>query len=307
MVFLIIGLVVTIGLCVGLGFLEVEVEKTSRWGNEKYIDKELVWKVNKKQFLAVFGLLICLGGCVTKVPANHVGIVYSPFGGTKETTLGEGFAIKSPLDKVYKISTEDQTTTVENLTTQTMDAQYVTSALDIKYRVNTANAYLVFKQYRTLENMSDSLIQPTTQRVLELITTKYNVIDILGEKRSDIYGELEIALAKEFEKYGVEFRSISITDMDAGDKLEAAIEDEAVAKKAVETAEQNRIKAEKDAETKLVKAKAEKEANEILEQSLTDKILQQQWIEKWDGKLPTYYGGSDSGLMFNVGGVNASE
>jgi regulator of protease activity HflC (stomatin/prohibitin superfamily) len=303
MIFLIIGVVITIGLFVVFGFTEVEVEKT-RWGNEKYIDKEVAWKCNKKQCIALLGLLICLGGCVTKIPANHVGIVYSPFGGTKETTLGEGFALKNPLDKVYKISTEDQTTTVKNLTTQTMDAQYVTSALDIKYRVNTANAYLIFKQYRTLENMSASLIQPTTQRVLELITTKYNVIDILGEKRSDIYGELEIALTKEFAKYGVEFRSISITDMDAGDKLEAAIEDEAVAKKAVETAEQNRIKAEKDAETKLVKAKAEKEANEILEKSLTDKILQQQWIEKWDGKLPAYYGGSDTGLMFNVGGEN---
>lgn len=302
MVFLIISLVVTIALFVVFGFTQVEVEKT-RYG-QTYTDKEAVWKLNKGQFLAALGLLIALGGCVTKVPANHVGIVYSPFGGTKETTLGEGFAIKSPLDKVYKISTEDQTTTVENLTTQTKDAQYVTSALDIKYRVNTSNAYLVFKQYRTLENMSGSLIKPTTQRVLELITTKYNVIDILGEKRSDIYSELEVALTKEFEKYGVEFRSISITDMDAGDKLEAAIEDEAVAKKAVETAEQNRIKAEKDAETKLVKAKAEKEANEILEQSLTDKILEQQWIEKWDGKLPTYYGGSDSGLMFNVGGVS---
>lgn len=306
MVFLIVGLVVTLGLFIIFGFTEVEVEKT-RWGNEKYMDKETVWKLNKGQFLAALGLIICLGGCVTKVPANSVGIVYSPFGGTKETTLGEGFASKSPLDKVYKISTEDQTTTVENLTTQTKDAQYVTSALDIKYRVNTSNAYLVFKQYRTLENMSGSLIKPTTQRVLELITIKYNVIDILGEKRSDIYSELEVALTKEFEKYGVEFRSISITDMDAGDKLEAAIEDEAVAKKAVETAEQNRIKAEKDAETKLVKAKAEKEANEILEQSLTDKILEQQWIEKWDGKLPTYYGGSDSGLMFNVGGSNVSK
>ena len=303
MIFLIVGLVVTLGLCVVLGFTEVEVEKT-RWGNEKYMDKETVWKFNKGQFLALFGLLICLGGCITKIPANSVGIVYSPFGGTKETTLSEGFAIKSPLDKVYKISTEDQTTTVENLTTQTMDAQYVTSALDIKYRVNTSNAYLVFKQYRTLENMSGSLIKPTTQRVLELITTKYNVIDILGEKRSDIYSELEVALTKEFEKYGVEFRSISITDMDAGEALEAAITAEAVAKKEVETAEQNLQKAQKEAEKKVVEAQAEKEVNELLDQSLSEKVLEQMWIEKWDGKMPTYYGGSDSGLMFNVGGTN---
>ena len=70
------------------------------------------------------------------------------------------------------MSTEVQTMTVENLTTQTMDAQYLTSVLDIKYRVSASNAYLVFKQFRTMDNMSQNLIIPTTQRVLEMVTTQ---------------------------------------------------------------------------------------------------------------------------------------
>ena len=257
-------------------------------------------------------------GFITKIPANHVGIVYSPFGGTKETTLSEGFARKSPLDKVYKISTETQTKTVDKLTTQTKDAQYLTSSLDIKYKVSDSNAYVVFKQYRTLDKMSDNLIVPTAQRVLELVTTNYNVIDILGEKRSEVYSELEIALDKELAKYGVKFESITINDMDAGDSLEAAITAEAVAKKEVETAEQQlektkmeaqqksvQAQADQDAakikaETKLIEAEAEKKANEMLNQSLSDDILQKQWIEKWNGSMPTYYGG-DAGIMLGVG------
>lgn len=282
-------------------------------------DTEMAWRLQKKQFLAVFGLLIMLGACITKIPANHVGIVYSPFGGTKEQTLSEGFKTKNVLDKVYKISTEVQTMPVTGLTTQTKDAQYLTSTLDIKYKVSASNAFLIFKQYRTLDNMSSNLIVPTTQRVLELITTNYNVIDILGEKRSAVYNELEVALREEFNKYGVEFVSISITDMDAGDALENAITEEAVAKKAVETAEQNLLKAEKEAkqksvqaqaeqdaarieaETKLIEAEAEKKANEMLNQTLTDEILKQQWIEKWSGTMPTYYGGN-ADLMIGVGG-----
>lgn len=293
---LILGVVLTIILFVAMGF---KLEGSG-------YDEKLVWKMNKRQLVSLVGVLIILTSCIATIPANHVGIQYSPFGGTKEETLDEGFTLKSPLDKIYAISTETQTTRIEGLTTQTMDAQYVISELAVKYKVSEANAFMVFKQYRTLENMSTSLIKDTTQRTLEHITTKYNVIDILGEKRNDIYSELEIALAKELAKYGVEFDSISITDMDAGEKLEAAIEDEAVAKKAAETAEQNRIKAEKDAETKLVKAKAEKEANELLEKSLTDRILQQQWIEKWDGKMPTYYGG-DANLMIGVEGGAAAK
>lgn len=301
---LIFGIIVTVVLFVALG-----ASKKNEWAWE--------WKLRKRQILSLVGLIFCLFGLFTKIPANHVGIVYSPFGGTKNETLSEGFAAKNPLDKIYKISTEVQTKTVENLTTQTKDAQYVTSILDIKYKVNASNAYLVFKQYRTLNKMSENLIIPTTQRVLEHVTTTYNVIDILGEKRNEIYNELEKGLTEEFALYGVEFVSISITDMDAGEALEAAITAEAVAKKEVETAAQNLLKTETEAkqksvqaqaeqdaakikaETKLIEAEAEKKANELLNQSLSDDILQKMWIDKWNGAMPTYYGG-EAGLMLNM-------
>ena len=274
-------------------------------------------EANKNPLFCLVGLLICAIGFFTKIPANHVGIVYSPFGGTKTETLSEGFQTKSPLDKIYKISTEVQTKTVEGLTTQTKDAQYLTSVLDIKYKVNSANAYMIFKQYKTLDRMSDNLIIPTTQRILEYVTTQYNIIDILGEKRNEIYKELEKDLAAELALYGVEFVSITINDMDAGQLLEDAIAKEAVAKKEVETAEQNLLKAEAEAkqksvqaqaeqdaakiqaETKLIQAEAEKKANELLNQSLSRDILHKQWIEKWNGLLPTYYGGADNGIMLS--------
>jgi regulator of protease activity HflC (stomatin/prohibitin superfamily) len=312
MIWLILGILVA-GLLFGaLGFKEEEYE--TKWGNKDY---KTTWKIQKRQLLAALGLTICLVGCFTKIPANNVGIVYSPFGGTRSETLTEGFKRKNPLDKIYKISTETQTTRVENLTTQTNDAQYVTSTLDVKYKVNASNAFLVFKQYRTLDKMSADLIMPTSQRVLELITTNYNVIDILGAKRADVYTELNVKLSEELALYGVDFVSITILDMDAGEKLEAAITEEAVAKKAVETAEQNLLKAETEAkqksvqakaeqeaaiieaETKLIEAEAEKKANELLNQSLSEDILQKQWIDKWDGEMPTYYGDSDN-LMIGL-------
>lgn len=317
MLFVILSLIVTVGLFVGLGFYIKTTTYEDSYRRER-IQEDIKWKLQKKQFLALFGLLIMLGACITKIPANHVGIVYSPFGGTKEQTLTEGFNTKNILDRVYKISTEVQTMQIGGLTTQTKDAQYLTSALDVKYKVSASNAFVIFKQYRTLDNMSSNLIIPTTQRVLELITTKYNVIDILGEKRSAVYTELEMALKEEFNKYGVEFVTISITDMDAGDALENAITEEAVAKKAVETAAQNLLKAETEAkqksvqaqaeqdaarieaETKLIEAEAEKKANEMLNQTLTDEILRQQWIEKWNGSMPEYYGGN-ADLMIGVG------
>ena len=234
MLWLIISLVVTGCLFIGLGF-----------GEDGHYD--VAWKLRKRQFASLIGLLFIVLGCVTNIPANSVGIVYSPFGGTKEQTLSEGFHTKNVFDKVYVINTEVQTKNVETMTTQTKDAQFLTSTLDIKYRVSTGNAHLVFTQFRTLDKMSENLIVSATQRTLEHITTQYNVIDILGEKRNEVYEELQVALTEELAKYGVEFYSITINDMDAGEALERAITEEAVAKKAVETAEQKLLKSQTEA------------------------------------------------------------
>lgn len=41
-------------------------------------------------------------------------------------------------------------------------------------------------------------------------------------------------------------------------------------------------------------------ANELLKQNVTDEVLMKQFIEKWDGKLPTTYAGEDVMSMFNL-------
>ena len=114
MLFCIIGVAATIAAFIALGFVKVETK--DQWDRTYYATQ---WKTNKRQFLALFCLLICLLGCITKIPANSVGVVYSPFGGTKDQTLSEGFHVKNPLDQIYQISTEVQTTAITNVTTQT--------------------------------------------------------------------------------------------------------------------------------------------------------------------------------------------
>lgn len=48
-------------------------------------------------------------------------------------------------------------------------------------------------------------------------------------------------------------------------------------------------------------AAAVAEANRILSESLTDKVLKQQMYEKWDGKLPEVMTGSDNGVIVDFG------
>jgi regulator of protease activity HflC (stomatin/prohibitin superfamily) len=52
---------------------------------------------------------------------------------------------------------------------------------------------------------------------------------------------------------------------------------------------ENRLRqAEADAKAKIITAEAEKKVNDLKASALTPLIIQQMYIEKWDGKLPVY-------------------
>ena len=59
-------------------------------------------------------------------------------------------------------------------------------------------------------------------------------------------------------------------------------------------------KTEAEAKKILIAAEAEKKANELRTQALTPAILQQMWIEKWNGKLPVTMAGSESRMLLNI-------
>ena len=234
--------------------------------------------------VVVLVVVVLAFSCFSVIPPNTVGIKFSPFGGVQQTVLKEGFYVKSPLDKIYGISTEVKTVNVEKVTGQTKDAQWLQMSLDIKYRVNKENAFVVFQNHRTLWNVDTQLIVPLTQRAIEKVTTNYNVIDILGDKRNEVYTEIENGLRDEMAKSGIEYMSVTMIDTDAGTAIEKAIEEESVAKKRTETAvqEQERAKVEADtkkinaeasADVKRIEAQGEADANRLLSESLTENVL----------------------------------
>lgn len=271
---------------------------------------ELQWKVNKRQWLSLLGIFILAFSLFTTIPANSIGILYSPLnGGVQDRTLGEGVQVKSPIDEVYIISTEVQTKHIDSLMGQTIDSQFLTMSVDVKYYVDKARAFDVFKRFKTLSNVDNSLILPATQRAIEQATTKYNIIEVLGEKRSDVYNLIEAALTERFAKDGITLHSITFLDTDGGEEIEQAIRAEAVAKKAVKTAEQVRLEAEIDAETRIIQAEAEAEEKRILSSAIAEnpEILELEWIKKWDGKLPTFMSGESEGVMIDLSNLDSGD
>ena len=282
----IILVLLAIGMVIALGIIEKENGINT-------------FKLNKRQLLAIIPLLVALGmNCITFVSANTVGVKYSAFNGTSKETLNEGLHFKTPFDKIYEIDTTVQERSVKNVMVQTNDAQFLTMNINVKYQVTTKDAFKVYKGYKTLDILNKNIIANYAQQALSEVCTQYNIIDILGDKRNEVIQKSSELLKEKYANEGVTFKSLTLKDMDAGNEIEKAIKDEAVAKKEVETAEQKKQKAQKEAETKLIEAQGEAEANAAKSTQLTDQILKEKIIEKWNGELSKV--GGSNGTMFDI-------
>lgn len=247
-------------------------------------------------------LLIIIFGCFTTIGANTVGIMYNPFkGGIQNEVLAEGIKTKTPFDKVYKISTEVQEFTFENISVQTNDSQYVNAILQIQVRIDKEQAFEYFKKYggKDLKDIQ-SILSNTTQKQLEMVSTQYNIMEVLGEKRDEIVNKTLEAVKAELMKDGILVERIILVDTDAGDTIEQAIANEASAKKEAETAQYLKEKAELEGDAKVIEAQKEKEANELKQKTLTNEILIEKMLEKWNGQLPTTMLGQDILSVFNI-------
>ena len=247
-------------------------------------------------------MLLILFACFTNIGANKVGIVYNPLkGGIQNYTLNQGYKTKSPFTKVYKINTEVNELTFKNISVQTSDSQYVNTIIKAQVKIDANKAFEYFSKYRdkSLEDIS-SVLSATIQKQLETITTQYNIMDVLGAKRDEIVNKSLDLIQKELLKDGISVLRITLVDTDAGEQIEKAIANEAVAKKEAETAEYKKQKAQLEGEAKVIEAQKEKEANELISKTLTDELLMEQFIEKWDGKLPTVTGGE---TMFDISSI----
>ena len=99
-----------------------------------------------------------------------------------------------------------------------------------------------------------------------------------------------MALKEKFESYDLEFVSFTITDQDAGDEIEAAIKNESVKQKEIDTAKQEQEKAKVEADTKkvqaqaeadagIIKAEGEAKANKAKSDSITDNLIRMKEAE----------------------------
>jgi regulator of protease activity HflC (stomatin/prohibitin superfamily) len=267
--------------------------------------------------MLVFSLIFLMIS-TTKIKPGYVGIVYSINGGVKGDILNQGWHVVGPTKKVtkYSIGVEQSYLTKDkkgdspkddSFNIPTSDGKTVNCDLEFSYRFvedKLPNTFIQFKG-RDGQDILDTFIKPKMIAWSQEVTSKYPVTQILGDKRDTINSELDSYLKKKFEPYGIVIDTVNFTRISADKQTKKAIQKKVTAQQELETARVNaqtaEINANKDlhvaeinAKKKVVEAESKAKANKIVSDSLTDKLIQQNKIDKWDGKLPTVSNGGSS-------------
>ena len=95
MIIFMFGIVLTIVLFIAMGFVRGE---------------GMSWRVNKKQLLALVGVLVIVFSCYVSIPAGHTGVV-TTFGSVENYTLEAGMHFKLPWQEVIKMDNRVQKST----------------------------------------------------------------------------------------------------------------------------------------------------------------------------------------------------
>lgn len=259
---------------------------------------DIKFKATPKMLLGIFGLLLMIPGCITTIKTGEVGIK-TTFGKITSTNIKEGVQLKAPWQDVIKLNIKVQKYENEAaLETSTKDMQVVNSVVvSINYQLDEDK---VVDIYRNVGTAYDTVVlEPAIQESIKGSISQFNAEELVN-KRNEVGIAIQETLTNKVEGYGIKILAVSLKNFDFSKEYNASIENKTIAEQKALTAQQELEISKAEAEKKKVEAEGEAEANRIKEQTITREILTQQFIEKWDGKLPTNYAGDDIMSIFSL-------
>ena len=254
----------------------------------------------KKTVTAVVILLIlavAVFNSFTVVDAGHSGVVVT-FGQVSDNVLSEGLHFKIPfVQQIVLVDNRVKKAEVSDASSASKDLQTVTSTISVNYKVLNSYSASVYKNIGM--DYEAVIITPAVIECVKAVTAKFTAEELITNRQS-VSDQMMELLKQKIGNYGIEIQIFNITGFEFTAEYNAAIE-------AKQTAQQNALKAEQDlqrikveAAQTITQAEAEAEAYRLKSEQLTPEIIISNYIEKWDGKLPTVVSGEGGTMMIDL-------
>lgn len=287
----------------------------------KTSDEYTAASFKKARFIAplicilIMVLALIIGG-LHFIDSTEIGVVRTFGEITKTIDNGPNF-VNPITDKVTKY---DLRVHIQELSfdSYTRDAQPIEVIADLQYELDPTRIIEVARKYGTYEILESKLGKSAEENV-KAVLARYSAMPLL-ENRASLSPEVQAYVETLEAQYPIHIVSVTIRDISFSDAFEQSVEAKMKAEqdalRAEEEARQAIIEAERDREVAMIEAEArvaaargEADALAITRdalQSMPQNWISQLWIEKWNGQLPTYQMGENTGIMINPG-INTGE
>lgn len=275
--------------------------------------------MKKTKFYSV--LAICLGAfvlflatCTKMVDNSEIGIKFKKFSLTDQGELVanqvSGLTFYNPITtRVFTYPVFIQRVNYDPFTVTTKDAATFTMDPMMAYQLDRSKAAYVFNKYRqSLREIEMGYIRTCIYDAYRISANNYTSDELMANRakfEQEVRSMLERSLneegfkVQEFTSQITPPQSLSAAIEAKNQAIQEALKAENLVKQAEANAQIAIAKAKGEAEATRVKADAEAYYNRTISASLSPFIIQEDWIEKWNGQLPQVTSGQ-GGMMINL-------
>ena len=284
------------------------------WENPQFVAK-----VISKALMALAAVIVLVGifSSFSVISPGNTGVIFNVWTGSLRTTQ-QGMVWRMPwITEVQSYPTALRTYTMvkrigegssqsdDSIDLPTREGQHIRQDISITYNTTQDKAADVFKSFRgaDISDIEATFIRRTMITVAQNTAGQMSLSEVISAKRNDLQDAIQKNLNAEIEKMGFKLDKVNLGASHLPESLETQMQQKMAAQQQAQQAEYelqkqqmlakaNVAKAEGEAQAILVHAKAQSEANRLLQSTLTANLIQSKAIDKWDGVLPQVSGGS---------------
>lgn len=249
--------------------------------------------------LWIIGLVFVFGSWFTVAEGERA--ILTTFGKASNHIYEAGLHVKLPL--IQDVKTFDVKTIRADFKTETYTKDIQTARITVSYSYNLISNDIV-ETYKTYGNQwQERILYPNLEQAVKAEVGTWNADQMIANRdkvASNILTSLQARMIEH--SYPVSVTNFQMINIDYSDQFESAIEKKVVAEQAA-LEEANRTKQiEQKAKQQVTSAKAEAESMRIRANALANnpKLVNYEFVQKWDGKLPQIMTGDSMPILMNL-------
>ena len=239
--------------------------------------------------VAVLGILAWNSKYIVQPGYTGVAIV---LGNAQEKPMTEGMNFKAPfITSVHTVSVQPQTYSPSNrIAAGSSDLQSLLSEIQVEWRVKEDRVVEFWREFRAPEAFQERILKSIVTEAYNTSAAQFTAADAVI-RRTDLSSQFAQLVTEKTERYPISISRATVTDIDFQPEFAKAIEQKQIAQQKAQEAAYRAEEAMQDAQAKINLAKGQAEAARLRAKALQEQggelVLQQQAIEKWDGRVPS--------------------